>query len=219
MNEKPILSVIMTSLAEDEYRLNLLKETLKSLKGSIKVPHEFIVIDNGNSEQTKILEDSFADVVIKNERNKGIGFGWNQGFEASSGKYISLIDNDLLFAEGWADDCIELLEKYPDEKLIATAFASFHHHSPKWFVGELDNHYLWNRSGTAGTVFKKEVMDVTGKWKVHPVPGKHWVNELYARGYKFISLKVPKVVHRGLTRSYDPKKLMLDGKWKKEWGL
>ena len=131
MDEKPILSVIMTSLAEDEYRLNLLKETLKSLKGSIKVSHEFIVIDNGNSEQTKILEDSFADVVIKNERNKGIGFGWNQGFEASSGKYISLIDNDLLFAEGWADDCIELLEKYPDKKFVINNECRLVHNNEK----------------------------------------------------------------------------------------
>ena len=219
MNEKPILSIIMVSLAEDEYRLDLLKDTLKSLKESITIPYEFIVIDNGNSEQTKILEDSFADIIIKNEINKGIGYGWNQGFEASSGRYISLIDNDLLFAKGWAEDCIELLEKYPNEKIVATAFASSHQHCHKWFVGKLGDNYLWDRCGTAGSVFRREMVDVVGKWQTHPVPGKYWVNQLSRRKWRFISLLVPKIVHRGLVRSYNPDKLMIGGKWHKEWKI
>ena len=219
MTSNPILSIIMATWAPNKYRLNLLKETLKSFEDSVKTDYELIIVDNGPKEQTELLKEFDSDIIIKNEQNKGLGYCWNQGFDVSKGKYISLIDNDLLFVKGWADECIELLEKYPDKKLIATALASYHHHSPKYFEGELDGYYLWNRSGTAGSVFKRTTVDELGEWSVHPKPGVNWCNQLGARDWKFISLKIPKVIHRGIKRSYNEKKMLIDGKWIKEWGF
>jgi len=219
MCDKPILSVIMAAWSPNKYRINLLKETLKSFENSIEIPYEFIILDNGPKEQTEILKNSNADFVIHNKINKGLGYSWNKGFDIAKGEYISLIDSDLLFVKGWADECINLLMKYPNKKLIATALAGYHHHDPKYLVGNLDGNYLWRRTGTAGSVFRKTVIDETGKWDVHPKPGVSWCNQLTARNWKFISLKIPKVIHRGIVRSYNDKNLLIGGKWKKEWDL
>ena len=42
---------------------------------------------------------------------------------------------------------------------------------------------------------------------------------LKANGWKFISLLMPKIVHRGIARSYDHRSLLKDGKWHEEWGI
>ena len=213
------LSIILVTWAPDEERMELLKETLDSLEKSTDVPYEFIVIDNGPKEQTEYLKTRKIDKHIINDMNKGIGYGWNQGYKASTGEYISLIDNDLLFAKDWAKECIDLLEKYPDKKFIATAITSVHHESNKNFYGAIGKNFLWSRNATAGTVFRRTAVNDFGLWKQHPKPGASWMIPLKANGWKFISLLMPKIVHRGIARSYDHRSLLKDGKWHEEWGI
>jgi len=213
------LSIIMVTWSPNKERMELLKETMESLQSSIDIPYELIVIDNGPKEQTEYLKTLKIDKHIINDINKGIGYGWNQGYEASEGEFISLIDNDLLFAKDWAKDCIELLEKYPDKKLIATAIASVHHETSRCFLGRLGINYTWSRSATAGSVFRRTAVDDFGIWDLHPKPGAAWMPRLKEHGWKIISLTIPKIVHRGIIRSYDHVEMLKNGKWRKDWGI
>lgn len=208
-------SIIMVSWSPREERMKLLKQTLDSLQEDTE--HELIVVDNGPEEQTDYLRTIKVDKHIVVGMNKGIGYGWNLGLKNSSGEFISLIDNDLIFQKGWLKDCIEMLEKYPREKLVATSCISAHQLDPKYFLGTLDNHTLWSRSCTAGTVFRRGLVDDIGLWGIHPKPGTKWCDNLTRKGYKFIALDFPKVAHRGYDTTNNHVELMKEGKWRKEW--
>ena len=63
---KPTLSIIMATWSPNEYRLNLLKETLKSFEGSVETDYELIIVDNGPEEQTEYLKTKKIDKIPKN---------------------------------------------------------------------------------------------------------------------------------------------------------
>ena len=44
--------------------------------------------------------------IIQNSKNLGVTAAWNQGLELSSGQYICIANNDLIFSK----NCIELLQ-------------------------------------------------------------------------------------------------------------
>ena len=216
---KPKISIVLVTWADTEERMEFLKNTLESLENSSDVPYELIVIDNGPEKQTEYLKTKKIDKHIILGMNKGIGYGWNKGAELAEGEYISIIDNDLLFQKDWIKEGIDLLEKYPNEKLVATTCFSSHDFANRYFCGKLDDYFLWTRSCTAATIFRKTDLQVFGKWAVSPTPGTIWCNTLYKKKYKFISTIFPKVVHRGVFQSYKSKILKRSGDWKKEWDL
>lgn len=56
----------------------------------VGIDSEVIVVDNGSTDQCKDI------ATIRNEVNKGISVGKNQGIDASKGDYILLLDGDIL---------------------------------------------------------------------------------------------------------------------------
>jgi GT2 family glycosyltransferase len=82
---------------------------------------EFIVIDNGSTDETcsKVegcSEAGFPIKLIKNQRNIGVAASWNLGIKKAQGSdYIFVVNNDTLFEE----NCIsELVSKLISEDLI-----------------------------------------------------------------------------------------------------
>jgi glycosyltransferase involved in cell wall biosynthesis len=71
--------------------INTLRETLKVLENELQgIESEIIIVDNGST-------DGCQDVAtIKNEQNRGISVGKNQGIDASRGDFIMLLDGDIV---------------------------------------------------------------------------------------------------------------------------
>ena len=69
---------------------------------------EIIIIDNGSSDQSYewIKKNYPSIVIIQNPKNLGVTAAWNQGLKFSSGEYICIANNDLIFSKG----CIEALQ-------------------------------------------------------------------------------------------------------------
>ena len=212
-------SIILVTWSPSKDRLNLLKKTIASLKESTEVPYEFIVVDNGPKEQTDFLKTQKIDKHIINVMNKGIGYGRNQGFKEAIGDYIAYIDSDLLFEKDWLKEGIELLEKYPEKKLIASTCFSSHQTVKSFFHGSCGENFLWSRACPAGLVFRKESFYDLGLWAIHPRSGTFLCKVAKIKKYLFISLVFPKVVHRGVYSSYNHKSLIKNRTWKNLWGL
>lgn len=82
-------------------------EVLSELEG---IDHEIIIVDNGSSDGTADLDFGNA-TYIRNEENRGISHGKNQGIDFSTGEYIMLLDGDIIPTPGSIRCFIDFLDE------------------------------------------------------------------------------------------------------------
>jgi glycosyltransferase involved in cell wall biosynthesis len=78
-------------------RADLIGETLRSVLGQTRPPHEVIVVDDGSSDGSADVVGTFgASVKLIRQANAGAGAARNAGFAASSGDIVHFMDSDDL---------------------------------------------------------------------------------------------------------------------------
>ncbi|WP_339060911.1 glycosyltransferase family 2 protein [Tepidibacillus marianensis] len=99
---------------------HLLKTCIPSLLRQKDIVSEVILIDNNSSDNTReIVKNLPSDVnVILNEENFGYSAAANQGIELSNGKYVSIINPDVILTDSYGNKIIQKLE---NEKNVAAA--------------------------------------------------------------------------------------------------
>lgn len=89
--------------------VNTLRETLRVLEDDLKgIESEIIIVDNGSSDGCQDL------ATIRNEKNLGISVGKNQGIDASQGKYILLLDGDIVPVPNSVRLLVQWLDAHPE---------------------------------------------------------------------------------------------------------
>ena len=75
-----------------------------------------IVVDNGSTDGSQaMLKEKFPEVkIIQNDHNVGLGKASNQGIEATSGRYILLLNNDTLVNGPSLNTLVDFLDQHPD---------------------------------------------------------------------------------------------------------
>jgi GT2 family glycosyltransferase len=103
LREVPKVSVVILSYGDPE----LTKATLHSLyEGGKTYPNlEVLVVDNGSPDTAlKVIREFVANLpdvkVIENGENLGFAKGNNVGFEAATGDYVLLLNNDTVISPG-----------------------------------------------------------------------------------------------------------------------
>lgn len=79
---------------------HLLRLALKNLSGlGITVPYEIIVVDNASGDgSVEMVEELYPNItLIKNSKNSGHAQGNNLGITAAKGKYVAIINSDIIF--------------------------------------------------------------------------------------------------------------------------
>lgn len=80
---------------------------------------EIVVVDDASSDQTAKICRDLADIkYVRVERNQGVAGARNIGLVASSGKYISFLDDDDTRMAGSLDQQILILDSEPQAGLI-----------------------------------------------------------------------------------------------------
>lgn len=107
-----LVSIIMLTWNALEYT----KKCVASIEEHTHYPYEIIFVDNGSTDQTvkyleKLTKSNPRHQLIKNSKNKGFAAGNNQGVEAAQGKYVMLLNNDVLVPGGWLTTLVESLER------------------------------------------------------------------------------------------------------------
>ena len=109
----PLLSIIIVTWNAKRYAL----ECLESLHppGSI-LTAEVIVVDNGSSDGTpEAIRSQFPKVeLIENESNFGFARANNIGLAVSRGKYVCLVNSDVVIPPGCFEKIVEFMERNPD---------------------------------------------------------------------------------------------------------
>jgi glycosyltransferase involved in cell wall biosynthesis len=96
----PSVSVIIPAFNAEA----TLAETLASIRNQSYQPVEVIVVDDGSTDGTLKLAQSFSFVRVLTQQNAGVAKAFNAGVSESQGDYIAFPDADDL----WTPECLAL---------------------------------------------------------------------------------------------------------------
>jgi len=90
-------------------------------------PSEIIIIDDGSSDGSFARAQSWAQrdarVCCSSRANQGAHFTLNEAIEKASGKYISILNSDDLYASERLALCCDALEKDPELSAVGSGLA------------------------------------------------------------------------------------------------
>jgi GT2 family glycosyltransferase len=93
-------------------RQEKLMRSIASIHAKSDVPYEIIVVDNGSTLGIpKELRVDEKVKLIENSENMGVAFARNQGFAASQGEYLMILDDDAYLHKGSLKLALEHFEK------------------------------------------------------------------------------------------------------------
>jgi glycosyltransferase involved in cell wall biosynthesis len=114
-SEAPFVSVIIPTFN----RLELLKETVASVRNQTFRDFEIIVVNDGSSDGTAEWLDSQPDILALNQKNSGIAASRNNGARVSRGRWLAFLDHDDLWAPEKLAVQAEFVKGNPDVALVA----------------------------------------------------------------------------------------------------
>lgn len=120
-NIKSEISVLMPVYNGENY----LKEAIDSILTQSISDFEFIIIDDGSTDKSIEIVQSYHDTRIKffqNKKNTGIALTLNRGLALASGKYIARMDQDDISLPNRLAEQYNFMQKNPDV-ILSGAFA------------------------------------------------------------------------------------------------
>lgn len=98
-----------------------LKSCLKGiLSHPPSVPYEIIVVDNNSGDgSVELMREKFPDIkLIASDKNLGHQKGNNLGIKNSSGKYVVIVNTDIVLFDDVFDRLYKFMEEHPDAALV-----------------------------------------------------------------------------------------------------
>src|SRR6266581_1464359 len=160
-----IVSIMMVTYN----RLELTKQTVANIYETVKTPFEFIIIDNASTDGTieylNELNKQYDNIHLKlNLNNMGVATGRNQALliadKLNTNWYVT-IDNDVLFHDGWLNECIDILKANKHFGAIGVSFEDTIYPLTKSNGYEFEYKAKGNL-GTACMVFHKSLHKMIG---------------------------------------------------------
>jgi glycosyltransferase involved in cell wall biosynthesis/SAM-dependent methyltransferase len=116
----PVASICITTYN----RASFIRQCIESVLRQTCPDTEVIVVDDGSTDQTQRVLESFGSAirVFYNDRNQGICFSKNRALTMSSpdARYIGILDSDDYLHPSFVSHCVEYLENNPDVGLVYT---------------------------------------------------------------------------------------------------
>jgi GT2 family glycosyltransferase len=107
------MSIVLVCWNNKDY----LDPCLKSLyDAGLKSSFDIVVVDNGSTDGSQqMLIEKYPEVMrIQNEGNLGLGKASNQGIQATTGKYVLLLNNDTIVHGPSLDKLVRFLDDHPE---------------------------------------------------------------------------------------------------------
>jgi glycosyltransferase involved in cell wall biosynthesis len=113
------ISVVMTAYNSERY----IGPAIESILNQTFHDFEFIIVDDGSSDETDKIVRSYNDkriVYTKNEKNLGQTKSLNIGIKLSRGKYIARMDADDISHSRRLQTQFDYLEKHNDVSILGS---------------------------------------------------------------------------------------------------
>jgi glycosyltransferase involved in cell wall biosynthesis len=114
---KPQVSVIIPTYN----RAWVIKEAIDSVLAQDYAEFELIVVDDGSTDQTSDVLDTFGNVIkVFSQKNKGVSAARNRGIAEASGNFIAFLDSDDLWHPQKLSSQIDFFNQTPDALICQT---------------------------------------------------------------------------------------------------
>ena len=161
----PVVTVLMPVYNGEKY----LTEAIDSILNQTFTDFEFLIINDGSTDNSETIILSYDDSRIryeKNETNLKLITTLNKGIELCKGKYIVRMDADDISALDRIEKQVEFMEKHPDVGLCGTWFERFDKTGKKGAAKYAPDHdvicykHLYQLHLSHGTaIFRKSILD------------------------------------------------------------
>lgn len=172
---------------------------------------EFIIINDGSTDNTEEIIRSYSDYrirYIQNEGNKGIVYTLNRGIDLAEGKWTARMDADDICHINRFSDQIEYLENNKDVDVLSTTVTLIDEESKDIGVWEDDTFYtsprsIYNQLPKNNCISHPTIMAKTAVLKEYRYNATQQGSEDYdlwlrllASGKKIHKLRQPYLLHR-----------------------
>lgn len=194
MEEKPLVSVLMTAFNRE----NFIAEAIESVLASTYENYELIIVDDCSSDNTVAISNSFIhDKRVKvyvNESNLGQFENRNKAASFAKGKYLKYVDSDDVLYAHSLGLMVEIMESHPDCGL------GFCHYSgeskfilPHCYTSKeiLLEHYFGGGilfTGPIGTIIRRDVFEEIGGFDLFGMPSDNHFSLKAASRYPVVSM-------------------------------
>ncbi len=112
MKNLPLVSIVIPAYNRAEW----LSKSIGSVVSQTYLNWELIVWDDGSSDNTEEVVNSFNDDRIHyfKHANQGVSFARNRAVEKSRGEYIAFLDSDDQWEVGKLSRQVDVMERYPN---------------------------------------------------------------------------------------------------------
>ncbi len=118
--DTPVVSVVMAVYNGERH----LRETVSSILSQMFTNFEYIIVNDGSTDRTAELLQSFSDariMLLHNEQNQGLPYSLNRGLEHARGTYIARIDAGDLAVKERLEAQVAYLEQHPEHGILGSA--------------------------------------------------------------------------------------------------
>ncbi|MCP4632845.1 MAG: glycosyltransferase [candidate division Zixibacteria bacterium] len=115
----PLLSIIMIVYNSELY----IAEAIESILNQTCKDFEFIIIDDGSTDNSIKIIKSYSDSRIRflsNKTNRGIVYSRNRGLEEAKGEFVGMFDSDDVAYRSKFEEQINFLNSHQDYGMIGS---------------------------------------------------------------------------------------------------
>lgn len=115
IHDGELISVIIPSYNHG----NFLSRAIESVLTQTYSNAEIIVVDDGSTDNTRQVTESFPDVLYVYQQNQGLSAARNTGIDNSKGKYLLFLDADDWLTVDALKNNYNILSKHPEAAFVS----------------------------------------------------------------------------------------------------
>ncbi len=203
--DKPYLTVLMPVYNAEKF----LGEAIESILDQTFTDFEFLIIDDGSTDSTTKIIESYTDSRIrlfKNQENLGISATLNKGIEMASTELIARMDADDISYSSRIQKQYDFLLAHPDCVLLSTWAREITENKEPIKIEEWESsHYYYNLTFQCGiyhptVMYKRSAVIDVGKYSI-PYSEDYDLWWKLSRKYKINNLEEVLLDYRSTTES------------------